>query len=114
MFVAGRNDAGRAPQMLAPKRVEGQLQTGASRHLRRCPKRQQGVAPAKLPLRAPAYEHPQRYLIFGKPAMPTHRRLPPTTDAGGGADRPSKGEELRGWMKERRNAPGSIGPRTTT
>src|SRR5918911_286854 len=59
--------------MLAPLSVEGQLQTGASRHLRRCPKRQQGVAPAKLPLRAPAYEHPQRYLIFVRPAT----RLPP-------------------------------------
>jgi hypothetical protein len=43
--------------MLAPLSVEGQLQTGASRHPRRCPKRQQGVAPAKLPLRAPTYEH---------------------------------------------------------
>jgi hypothetical protein len=35
--------------VLAPSK-EGHCQTSASRHLRRCPKRQQGVAPAKLPL----------------------------------------------------------------
>jgi len=45
MFLAGRNDAGRAPQVLAPFSGGPLSETSASRHLRWCQKRQQGVAP---------------------------------------------------------------------
>jgi hypothetical protein len=49
MFVAGPNEAGRAPQVLAPL-VEGHCQSAAPPGaLMRHPKRQQGLVPAKLP-----------------------------------------------------------------
>ena len=60
------NDAGRAPQVLAPL-VEGHCQRSAPPGIGEVPEAATGRC-ARAPLRAPAYEHPQRYLIFAEPA----------------------------------------------
>ena len=93
MFVAGPNEAGRAPQVLAPL-GEGHCQSAAAPGaLMRHPKRQQGVVPAKLP-------HAERLPMSIRNGSSSSADPQPPTAASGRRRLSEEEEEVCGWISK--------------